>query len=82
MNAPGKGAWIFHCHILSHVMGPDGKSLNLAIANGGMLIPIVYTDSLNIASLSKALDDAIGSLKSGATTPATPDTGATTHAGH
>ena len=55
MNAPGKGAWIFHCHVLSHVMGPDGKSLELAKANGGMIIPVVYTDSENIGDLSKAL---------------------------
>ena len=67
MNAPGKGAWIFHCHVLSHVMGPDGKSLNIALANGGMVVPVVYTDSENFGDLAKALQDAIGSLKSGAT---------------
>lgn len=77
MNAPGKGAWIFHCHILSHVMGPDGKSLNLGLANGGMLIPVVYTDSDNFADLAKVLQEAIDSIKidpaqqpSGATAPA------------
>ena len=63
MNAPGKGAWIFHCHVLSHVMGPDGKSLDLAKANGGMIIPAVYTDSLNIDDLSKALQDAVASIQ-------------------
>lgn len=63
MNAPGKGAWIFHCHVLSHVMGPDGKSLNLALANGGMLIPVVYTDSVNFEDLAKLLQDAVASLK-------------------
>ena len=63
MNAPGKGAWIWHCHILTHVMGPDGKSLNLALANGGMVIPVVYTDSENFTDIAKALGDAIASLK-------------------
>ena len=63
MNAPGRGAWIFHCHVLSHVMGPDGTSLNIALANGGMIIPVVYTDSLNIDDLSKALGDAIKSIQ-------------------
>jgi FtsP/CotA-like multicopper oxidase with cupredoxin domain len=66
MNAPGKGAWIFHCHVLSHVMGPDGKSLKLAEANGGMVIPVVYTDSENIADLSKALQQAIADIQPGA----------------
>jgi hypothetical protein len=82
MNGPGKGAWIFHCHVLSHVMGPDGKSLNLALANGGMIIPVVYTDSLNIDALSKTLSDAIASLKQGAAGAATPGPGAPTNAGH
>jgi FtsP/CotA-like multicopper oxidase with cupredoxin domain len=45
MNAPGKGYWLFHCHIISHVMGPDGTSENIALANGGMVIPVVYADS-------------------------------------
>ena len=63
MNAPGKGAWIFHCHVLSHVMGPDGKSLNLALANGGMVIPVVYTDSLNFDAINQALTDAIKSIQ-------------------
>jgi FtsP/CotA-like multicopper oxidase with cupredoxin domain len=77
MNAPGKGAWIFHCHVLSHVMGPDGKSLNLAEANGGMIIPVVYTDSLNYDDLSKALKDAIASIQPGAAgQPATSPNGA------
>jgi FtsP/CotA-like multicopper oxidase with cupredoxin domain len=66
MNAPGKGAWIFHCHVLSHVMGPDGKSLKLAEANGGMVIPVVYTDSENIADLSKVLQQAIADIQPGA----------------
>ena len=63
MNGPGKGAWIWHCHILTHVMGPNGKSLNLAEANGGMVIPVVYTDSLNFTDIAKALQDAVASLK-------------------
>lgn len=66
MNGPGKGAWIWHCHILSHVMGPDGKSLNIAKANGGMVIPVVYTDSLNINEIVKALQDAIAGIQPGA----------------
>lgn len=66
MNAPGKGAWIWHCHVLTHVMGPDGKSLNLAKANGGMVIPVVYTDSLNIDDIVKALKDAIAGIQPGA----------------
>ncbi len=66
MNAPGKGAWIFHCHTLSHVMGPDGKALNLALANGGMVIPVVYTDSLNFDALKQTLDTAIKSIQPGA----------------
>jgi FtsP/CotA-like multicopper oxidase with cupredoxin domain len=73
MNAPGKGAWIWHCHILSHVMGPDGKSLKLAEANGGMLIPIVYTDSLNFEDLSKILQDAIAEIQSSLTSDAPSD---------
>ena len=63
MNAPGKGAWIFHCHVLSHVMGPDGRSLNIAKANGGMVIPVVYEDSLNIEDIAKALQDAIAGIQ-------------------
>src|SRR4029079_818365 len=63
MDAPGKGAWIWHCHILTHVMGPDGKSLNLAEANGGMVIPVVYTDSDNFGDIAKALQDAIASIQ-------------------
>ena len=48
-----------------------------------MIIPVVYTDSLNIDALSKALGDAIASLKQGATTgAAVPDAGVSTHAGH
>jgi FtsP/CotA-like multicopper oxidase with cupredoxin domain len=84
MNAPGKGAWIFHCHVLSHVMGPDGKSLELAKSNGGMLIPVVYEDSLNYGDLKKALDDAVSSIQpqSGAL-PLSPAAGVSAaHAGH
>lgn len=73
MNGPGKGAWIFHCHILSHVMGPDGKSLNIAKANGGMVVPVVYTDSLNIDDIVKALKDAVAGIQPGASAPAAPD---------
>jgi FtsP/CotA-like multicopper oxidase with cupredoxin domain len=72
MNAPGKGAWIFHCHTLAHVMGPDGKSLNIAMANGGMIIPVVYKDSLNFNDLAKVLGDAIASLKTGGTVAPAP----------
>jgi FtsP/CotA-like multicopper oxidase with cupredoxin domain len=63
MNAPGKGVWIFHCHVLNHVMGPDGKSLNIALANGGMVIPTVYEDSLNFDAIVKALQDAIAGIQ-------------------
>lgn len=63
MNAPGKGAWLFHCHILSHVMGPDGTSLNIAEANGGMVIPVVYEDSENFAAIAAALEDAIQGIQ-------------------
>ena len=72
MNGPGKGAWIFHCHVLSHVMGPDGKSLNIAKANGGMVVPVVYTDSLNIDDIVKALTDAIAGIQPGANAPIAP----------
>ena len=67
MNAPGRGAWIFHCHVLSHVMGPDGKSLNLALANGGMVVPVVYEDSLNFEQIVAALQEAIAGIQPGAT---------------
>ena len=70
MNAPGKGAWIFHCHVLTHVMGPDGKSNNIALANGGMVIPVVYTDSINFADIAKALEDAIKGIQGTTYTPA------------
>ena len=80
MNGPGKGAWIFHCHVLSHVMGPDGKSLKLALSNGGMIIPVVYTDSENIADLSAALQGAVDSLKTGAVAPLPPTDAVTEHA--
>ncbi len=85
MNAPGKGAWIFHCHVLSHVMGPDGKSLELAKANGGMIIPVVYTDSENIGDLSKALQDAVASIQPAVADPPgtlAPASDGASHAGH
>lgn len=85
MNAPGKGAWIFHCHVLSHVMGPDGKSLKLAEANGGMLIPVVYEDSVNFADLQKTLENAIKEIQpQNRTLPAGQSTAdaASAHAGH
>ncbi|HZP55977.1 MAG TPA: multicopper oxidase domain-containing protein [Dehalococcoidia bacterium] len=63
MNAPGKGAWLFHCHVLTHIMGPDGTSQNLALANGGMVIPVVYTDGLNFDAINQALQDAIQSIQ-------------------
>ena len=72
MDAPGKGAWLFHCHILSHVMGPDGKSLNIALANGGMVVPVVYEDSENIDDILKALTDAIEGIQPGATGEVAP----------
>jgi FtsP/CotA-like multicopper oxidase with cupredoxin domain len=74
MNAPGKGAWIFHCHVLSHVMGPDGRSTNIALANGGMVIPVVYEDSINIDQLGTLLQDAIESIQpaGGSLAPAAP----------
>jgi len=68
MNGPGKGAWIFHCHTLSHVMGPDGKALNIALANGGMVIPVVYTDSLNIDAILESFTSAVKSIEPGANT--------------
>jgi len=43
MNADG-GTWLFHCHILSHVMGPDPKSDDITKANAGMVVPIKYID--------------------------------------
>ncbi len=66
MNAPGKGVWVFHCHVLSHVMGPDGTSLNIALANGGMVIPVVYEDSVNIDDILALLTGAIESIQPGA----------------
>jgi FtsP/CotA-like multicopper oxidase with cupredoxin domain len=71
MNAPGKGVWIFHCHVLSHVMGPDGKSTNIAMSNGGMVIPVVYEDSVNIDQILELLTGAIESIQTSA--------GGTTH---
>jgi FtsP/CotA-like multicopper oxidase with cupredoxin domain len=80
MEAPGKGAWLFHCHVLSHVMGPDGKSLNIALANGGMVVPVVYEDSLNFQEIAAALQSAIDSLKqTGTTQPASHTAEGTTH---
>jgi FtsP/CotA-like multicopper oxidase with cupredoxin domain len=81
MNAPGKGVWIFHCHILSHVMGPDGKSLNIALANGGMVVPVVYEDSVNFDELSALLQGAIASIQPGATGQSAPAAVAT-HESH
>jgi FtsP/CotA-like multicopper oxidase with cupredoxin domain len=81
MNAPGKGVWIFHCHVLSHVMGPDGKSLNIALANGGMVIPVVYEDSVNIDQILELLTGAVASIQpqeGGTLAPAT----APAHASH
>lgn len=74
MNAPGKGVWIFHCHVLSHVMGPDGKSLNIALANGGMVIPVVYEDSVNIDQILELLQGAIASIQPGAGGTIAPST--------
>jgi FtsP/CotA-like multicopper oxidase with cupredoxin domain len=81
MNAPGKGVWIFHCHVLSHVMGPDGKSTNIALANGGMVVPVVYEDSVNIDQLMTLLTGAIESIQqgSGGTIAPSPEAAPGTH---
>jgi len=73
MEAPGKGAWLFHCHVISHVMGPDGKSLNIALANGGMVVPVVYEDSENIQDILAALTAAVESLKESGIRPGSGD---------
>jgi FtsP/CotA-like multicopper oxidase with cupredoxin domain len=62
MEAPGKGAWLFHCHIITHVMGPDGKSLNPLLANGGMVAPVIYSDSLNFQQILDSVTAAYGEL--------------------
>jgi hypothetical protein len=49
-------------------MGPDGKALNLALANGGMVIPVVYTDSLNIDAILESFTSAVKSIQPGANT--------------
>jgi len=81
MEAPGKGVWLWHCHILTHIIGPDGKSLNIAKANAGMVIPVVYKDSLNFDEIVKTLQDAIAGIQptpagspTSATTPSTSET--------
>lgn len=38
------GVWIFHCHVLSHVMGPEPESADVTKANGGMVIAMQYTE--------------------------------------
>jgi hypothetical protein len=73
MDGPGKGAWIWHCHVIAHAMGPDGKSINIALANGGMVIPVVYEDSENIAEITAALTAAIASLKESGIRPGSGD---------
>jgi len=73
MEAPGKGAWLFHCHIISHVMGPDGKSLNIALANGGMIVPVAYSDSDNFQDIVDVLTAAVESLKEGGIAPGSGD---------
>ena len=73
MQAPGKGAWLLHCHVLPHIMGPDGTSLNIAMANGGMVIPVVYEDSENLADIVKALQDAIAGIQPDKTGGLRPD---------
>jgi hypothetical protein len=62
MEAPGKGAWLFHCHVISHVMGPDGLSLNPLLANGGMVAPVIYSDSLNFQQILDSVTTAYGEL--------------------
>jgi FtsP/CotA-like multicopper oxidase with cupredoxin domain len=80
MNAPGKGAWLFHCHVLSHVMGPDGRSLNIALANGGMVVPVVYSDSLNFNEIVTALQSAIDGIQpQGALAPSASSAEHVTH---
>lgn len=37
-----KGVWLFHCHILAHVNGPDPSSHDIAQAHTGMVIVIKY----------------------------------------
>ena len=65
MKALGKGAWLFQSQTLSQVAGPDGTSLNVALATGGMTVPVVYTDSLNF--------DAIDGAFRGAFSPVIPN---------
>lgn len=79
MNAPGKGVWIFHCHVLSHVMGPDGKSPNIAMANGGMVIPLVYEDSENIDQILALLTSAVESIQPAAGGTIAPSSAAAAH---
>ncbi len=38
------GTWIFHCHVLNHVMGPEPESADVTKANGGMVIAVAYGD--------------------------------------
>ncbi len=73
MEAPGKGAWLFHCHVISHVMGPDGTSLNIAEANGGMVVPVVYSDSDNFQEIVDALTAAVEGLKKAGIRPGSGD---------
>jgi FtsP/CotA-like multicopper oxidase with cupredoxin domain len=82
MNAPGKGVWIFHCHVLSHVMGPEGTSTNIALANGGMVIPVVYEDSVNIDQIMTLLTDAIKSIQPGAGGTIAPSSVPVEHGAH
>lgn len=37
-----EGVWLFHCHILSHVVGPDPTSHDIAQAHAGMITVIQY----------------------------------------
>lgn len=36
------GTWLFHCHILAHVVGPDPGSNDIAQAHAGMVAVIQY----------------------------------------
>lgn len=75
-DAVGKGAWLFRCQALGHTTGPDGKSLNIALAIGGEAIEVEYTDSLNIDAIQAARRAAFKAVVIDTPTPkATPTQG-------
>jgi FtsP/CotA-like multicopper oxidase with cupredoxin domain len=55
-DAPGKGAWLFSCQVLSHSSGPQGKALNPALWLGGETIVVEYTDSLNFEEIDNKIN--------------------------